>query len=215
LRNPFASIVSFSRILKRDIQNMEKDELRELAYELDKSVLKINNLLENLLQWSRSQTGKIKYHPEYLVLKDIVRDNVNLFSGNSREKNIRMVDHVDDDVVVFADMNMTNTVVRNLLSNALKYTQSGGKIELSTKVNSGKVYISIADNGVGISPENIKKLFRVDTLHTTYGTSDEKGSGLGLLLCKEFVEKQGGEISLESKEGEGTVFTFSLPLESS
>lgn len=213
LRNPFASIVSFSRILKREIHELSHDEINELALELDKSVLKINNLLENLLQWSRAQTGKIDYRPEYIALKDIINENINLFSGNSREKEIQIKDGIGDDLVVFADMNMTNTVVRNLLSNALKYTRIGGTIELSSSIDSGKVYVSVADNGVGINPENLKKLFRIDTLHTTFGTSDEKGSGLGLLLCKEFIEKQGGEISLESTEGEGTTFTFSLPLE--
>lgn len=213
LRNPFASIVSFSRILKREIHELTKDELRELALELDKSVLKINNLLENLLQWSRAQTGKINYHPEYIALKAIVLENINLFSGNAREKNIEILDLIDEDLVVFADMNMTHTVVRNLLSNALKYTNPGGKIELNSMMEENQVVISVADNGVGISEENIAKLFRVDTLHTTFGTGDEKGSGLGLLLCKEFIEKQGGEISLESTEGEGTVFRFSLPLE--
>ncbi len=213
LRNPFASIVSFSRILKRDIKNLDKEDLQELAMELDKSVFKINNLLENLLQWSRAQTGKIKYHPEYLPLKEVIHDNVNLFSNTSREKDIKIQEEIGDDIIVWADRNMTNTVLRNLISNALKYTEPGGVIKLTSGSKNGKAYVSIVDNGVGISPENVKKLFRVDSLHSTYGTRDEKGSGLGLLLCKEFVEKQGGEISLESKKGEGSVFTFSLPFE--
>ncbi len=213
LRNPFASIVSFSRILKRDINNLDKDDLQELALELDKSVFKINNLLENLLHWSRAQTGKINYRPEYLPLKEIIQDNVNLFVNSSREKEIEIQDKIEDDIIVWADKNMTSTVLRNLISNALKYTEPGGKIKLTSSSKNGKAYISVIDNGVGISPENVKKLFRLDSLHSTYGTRDEKGSGLGLLLCKEFVEKQGGNISLESKKGKGSVFTFSLPFE--
>ncbi|MFN2396494.1 MAG: tetratricopeptide repeat protein [Bacteroidales bacterium] len=213
LRNPFASIVSFSRILKRDILNMSKDELSELALELDKSVLKIDNLLENLLQWSRTQTGKIKYRPEYIALHEIIKDNVNLVLNNARDKNIKLNDSVDDDLAVWADRNMTDTVIRNLLSNALKYTDQGGEIVLSSYVKNHKAYISVKDNGVGIPEENKKKIFQTDSLHSTYGTMDEKGSGLGLLLCKEFVEKQGGEIFFESKKGEGSVFTFSLPCE--
>jgi signal transduction histidine kinase len=158
LRNPFASIVSFSRILKREIHDMSKDELSDLALELDKSVLKINNLLENLLQWSRAQTGKINYHPGYIAIKEIVRENTNLFGGNAREKNIQIQDLIEEDLVVFADANMTNTVIRNLVSNALKYTHSGGHIVLSSRKSNGKVFISVADNGVGISREDIKKL---------------------------------------------------------
>ena len=212
LRNPFASIVSFSRILKRDIKNLTIEELQQLAMELDKSVLKINSLLENLLQWSRSQTGKISYNPESFQLKDIIRDNVNLFSGPAREKGLEISDRVTNDVVVWGDVNMTNTIVRNLLSNAIKYTPSGGSIHVSSKQRNGMLEISVTDSGVGISPENQQKLFRVDTLHTTFGTHDEKGSGLGLLLCKEFVEKQGGSISIQSEPGKGSVFTFTIPL---
>jgi signal transduction histidine kinase len=213
LRNPFASIVSFSRILKRDIQNLGKEELQELARELDKSVLKINNLLENLLQWSRTQTGKMKYHPEYLAVNDLVRDNVNLFSGNAREKEIILVDSVDTDLVVFADQNMTNTVIRNLMSNALKYSDAGGKIIIKSQVKNKMANISIIDDGVGMTNDQMAQLWNVNTIHTTYGTRDEKGSGLGLLLCKEFIEKQGGEISVKSEKGKGSEFAFSLPLE--
>lgn len=214
LRNPFASIVSFSRILKRDIQNLSPEDIQELALELDKSVLKIDNLLENLLQWSRTQTGKIKYQPEYLALHEVIRDNIQLFANNAREKEITITDQVMDDLVVWADLNMTDSVIRNLLSNALKYTDSGGLIELSGRVEAGMAYISVRDNGVGMSAENQAKLFRPNGIHSTYGTHDEKGSGIGLLLCKEFVEKQGGKISFESTRGEGSVFIFSLPLES-
>lgn len=213
LRNPFASIVSFSRILKRDILNMSKEDLSELALELDKSVLKIDNLLENLLQWSRTQTGKIKYRPEYLALHEIVKDNLNLFKNNARDKNISLVDDVADDLAIWADRNMTDTVIRNLLSNALKYTETGGEIIISGRLANHKVEVSVSDNGVGMSEESQRKIFRTDTLHSTYGTMDEKGSGLGLLLCKEFVEKQGGSISFTSKLGQGSEFTFTLPVE--
>jgi signal transduction histidine kinase/Tfp pilus assembly protein PilF len=213
LRNPFAAIVSFSRILKRDIENLTTEELHELALELDKSVLKINNLLENLLQWSRTQTGKIRYQPEYIAIHEIVKENLNLFKNNAREKNITMIDRVDDNTPVWADPNMTDTVIRNLMSNALKYTNEGGRIIISSEIRDHKVYISIEDNGVGMSEASMNKIFRVDTLHSTYGTMDEKGSGLGLLLCKEFVEKQGGDISFQSELNKGTTFTFSLPPE--
>ncbi len=213
LRNPFAAIVSFSRILKRDMENLTTGELQDLALELDKSVLKINNLLENLLQWSRTQTGKIRYEPEYIAIHEIVKENLNLFKNNAKEKKITLIDLVDDNTPVWADRNMTDTVIRNLLSNALKYTDEGGRIEIRSEIKEHNVYISIEDNGVGMSEESKKKIFRIDTLHSTYGTMDEKGSGLGLLLCKEFVEKQGGIITFESELDKGTVFTFTLPPE--
>lgn len=213
LRNPFASIVSFSRILKRDINNLGKEELQELARELDKSVLKINNLLENLLQWSKAQTGKIKYHPEYIAINDLIRDNFNLFAVSARDKEIILVNSVDPDLVVFSDRNMTNTVIRNLISNALKYSDSGGKIEFTSIVKNKKAYLSVKDNGVGMTHEQQSQLWNVNTIHTTYGTHDEKGSGLGLLLCKEFIEKQGGEISVISEKGLGSEFIFSIPVE--
>ncbi len=211
LRNPFASIVSFSRILKRDIHQLSGEDLQELALELDKSVLKINDLLENLLYWSRSQTGKISYQPEYFEIKDIVRDNVHLFDSTAREKNIEVLDHVQAGLKVWGDVNMTNTVMRNIFSNALKYTSPGGKVEMKSFVRNGMVEISVIDDGMGISAEDQRKLFRVDSLHTTYGTLEEKGSGLGLLICKEFVEKQGGRIFFSSQPGEGAEFTFTLP----
>ncbi len=212
LRNPFASIVSFSRILKRDINTLTKEELQELTVELDKSVLKINSLLENLLQWSQTQTGKIKYKPELFVVKDLIRDNVNLLSIRAREKSIDITDKVVDHLVVWGDVNMTNTIIRNLLSNALKYSYPGGRVTLNSRKLNAMVEISIADDGTGIPEEDQEKLFRVDSLYTTLGTNDEKGSGLGLLLCKEFVKKQGGDIAFESTKGKGSVFSFTIPL---
>jgi len=213
LRNPFASIVSFSRLLKRNAHSLSADELQELVMELDKSVFKINNLLENLLQWSRTQTGKIVYKPGYILLKELIADNVNLLKANAKDKEIQLKNEIQDDLIVWADVNMTDTVIRNLLSNALKYTEAKGNVIVKAKQKAGWVNVSIEDDGVGISPENIPKLFKVDTLYSTYGTQDEKGSGLGLLLCKEFVERQGGKISLKSELGKGTAFTFSLPVD--
>lgn len=212
LRSPFASIVSFSRIMKRDIDNLSKEELQQLAAELDKSVNKINNLLDNLLQWSRSQTGKIIYQPIRFKLKDTIIENINLFRAIAHDKNIELTDRVDPETEVWADVNMCDTIIRNLLSNAIKYTNEGGSVVISSDLKGDMVEVSVADTGVGISPDDQKKLFRADNLHSTFGTKDEKGSGLGLLLCKGFVKKQGGRIRMKSTPGAGSVFSFTLPL---
>ncbi len=212
LRNPFASIVSFSRMLKRDIENLSREELKNLTLELDKTVAIINDLLENLLQWSRSHTGKIKYDPQYLDMAEIVDDNINLFSTKAKIKEISIDNGINSNLIVWADYNMTDTVIRNLLSNAIKFTKEKGKVQLYYKTDKDYAYISVKDNGVGISKEVQEKVFCSETLLSTAGTHDEKGSGIGLLLCKEFVEKQYGKIEFESKEKGGSIFTFSLPL---
>ncbi|TVR41479.1 MAG: hypothetical protein EA394_05960 [Bacteroidia bacterium] len=211
LRNPFASIVSFSRILKRDIDNLSKKELKDLTKELDRSVVNINSLLENLLQWSRSQTGQITYQPEYFDLNEIVKENLDLFAKAANDKNIQIVNLISVRVDVWADINMTDTIIRNLISNALKYTHPGGHLEINAQKTNGFLEVSVKDDGVGISEEDQKKLFRIDSLFSTYGTLDEKGSGLGLLLCNEFVKKQGGQMHLQSEKGKGSVFSFTIP----
>lgn len=211
LRSPFASIVSFSRILKRDIDDLSKDDLRELVADLDKSVMKISNLLDNLLQWSRTQTGKISFKPNNFSLKNVLAENFNLFASSAREKQIELVDNTEGDEIVYGDVNMTDAVLRNLISNAIKYSHIGGRVAVSATVVNGFVEVSVADTGVGISEENQEKLFRSDMLQSTYGTKDEKGSGLGLLICKEFVRKQGGSLSVKSEMGKGSVFSFTIP----
>lgn len=213
LRNPFASIVSFSRILKRDIANLSREELTELVAELDKSVLKISNLLENLLQWSRSQSGKMKQHPESFHVSEIVKENLTLFAATAREKGIEISDMVDKDLYVWADRNMLDTVIRNLLSNALKYTDMGGVVTIESGLHQGMVSLAVSDTGIGIPEKDQEKLFRPEALYSTYGTREEKGSGLGLMLCREFVEKMGGNIWFESVEGKGSRFVFTLPAE--
>lgn len=212
LRSPFASIVSFSRIMKRDINNLSKEELQQLASELDKSVIKINNLLDNLLQWSRSQTGKLIYHPEVFNTKEIISDTINLFKANARDKKIELIENVDENIEVWADPNMVDTIIRNLVSNAIKYTDAGGKVTIETRVTGDMAEITVSDTGLGIAESDQEKLFRVDKLHSTFGTKDEKGSGLGLLLCKDFAKKQGGDISFTSTLGKGSVFTLTIPL---
>lgn len=212
LRNPFASIISFSRVLKRDIDHLEREELVEMAGELDLAVMQINNLLENLLQWSRTQTGNLTMHAETFSLSEVVEEAVSLFSPLSREKEVNFFVNIPSDLFVRADINMTNVILRNYFSNALKYSDSGGEVHVQVEVFNDSVHVSVRDAGVGISGENQARIFSLDRRLSTHGTRDEKGSGLGLLLCKEFAELQGGEVWFSSEEGRGSVFYFSLPV---
>jgi signal transduction histidine kinase len=213
LRNPFMSIVSFTRIIKRDINELGKDELQELSVELDRSVAKINDLLDNLLHWSMAHTGKITCKPEFVLLSGLVEEIVDLFLTAAREKGVTIYNNINKDMVAWADVTMTNSIIRNLLSNAIKYVDQGGIVTLAAQRVGNMIHISVADTGVGISNESKTKLFNPESLLSTYGTKDEKGSGLGLLICKEFAERQGGRIWFDSEPGKGSQFFFSLPAE--
>jgi len=169
------------------------------------------HLLENLLEWSISQTGRIQVTPATLDLKEIIDHNIELVGENAGAKHISICSSIDDITSVVADGNMLDTVIRNLLTNAVKFTPTNGKVEISAKTEAHEVEISISDTGVGIKPEDWDKLFRVDVSFTTRGTAQEKGSGLGLILCQEFVEKNGGTIGVESQEGKGSRFYIRLP----
>ncbi|MPM25048.1 Adaptive-response sensory-kinase SasA [bioreactor metagenome] len=213
LRNPLASMVSFVRIMKRDYATLEQHERDALIDEFEKIVNRTGTLLENLLMWSRSQTGRLNISPEKFIARSILDENTELNETLLRAKEIGLVIDTDKDhAEVFADKNMINTVVRNLLSNAIKFTSPGGIIEVGYKVNNNDCVYFVKDNGVGIDPDKTDTLFSLGEVYVRTGTANEKGSGLGLVLCKEFVEKNNGKIWLESKPGEGTTFYFSVPL---
>lgn len=212
LRNPFASIISFSRIIKRDITNFSKEEIQQLADELDKSVNKINNLLENLLWWSRLQTGKINPKPDDIRIIDVIQENIDLMQATAVQKDISIELEIDPELSVNGDWNMLSTIIRNLISNAIKFSHSNSSIKVSSSTDDQYATIIVSDNGVGISADNIERLFKIESGFTTYGTNDEKGSGLGLILCKEFVEMQDGELSIQSTQNVGTSVSFTIPL---
>ncbi len=212
LRSPFASMISFAKILRRDIDKLSKEELSEMAEDFSENVTQINNLLENLLQWSRAQTGKIQNNPEKLNLEDIFEDNLNLFVQAIKNKGLKVKKEIEENLFVWADKNMVNTIIRNLISNAIKYSYQWQQISILANKKGKFVEIQVIDNGVGISVENQKKLFFIESTKTTLGTNYEKGSGLGLLLCKEFVDRLGGEIKVISEEGKGSKFIFTLPI---
>ncbi len=213
LRNPLASMVSFVRIMKRDYATLEQHERDALIEEFEKIVNRTGNLLENLLMWSRSQTGRLNITPERFNAHSILAENAEFHETLLRTKKIRIGISAENEAAeVFADKNMINTVVRNLLSNSIKFTPAGGKIDLGFNLSGKNCVFFVKDSGIGIEPDKIPNLFSLGEVYVRTGTANEKGSGLGLVLCKEFVEKNHGEIWLESKPGEGTTFYFSVPL---
>ncbi|HMG89147.1 MAG TPA: tetratricopeptide repeat-containing sensor histidine kinase [Chryseolinea sp.] len=210
LKGPLNSLTSFSSLLINHTESLSKEEIKMFASDFDKSLKNLFALLENLLEWSRSQTGNIEFIPESFDLAVMMEENKELLKAQAQNKNITLVNESPEKILIAAHRNSVNTVVRNLISNAIKFTPEGGKITLKTIRQNGAVVASITDTGVGMSENVIDKLFRIDSKHSTKGTANEKGTGLGLILCKEFVEKNGGKIWVSSKEGEGSVFSFSL-----
>jgi signal transduction histidine kinase len=211
LKGPLNSLTSFSHLLIEHTENLSKEEIQMLARDLDKSVRNLFALLENLLEWSRSQTGNIDFTPEIFDMEEVLQTNKNLLQSQAAAKRIALIVESRGPCRVSLHKQSINTVVRNLISNAIKFTNETGQIRLGIKMT-GALTISVADNGVGMSEEVINKLFRLDVKHSSQGTAKEKGTGLGLILCKEFIEKNGGKMRVQSEPGKGSVFTFSFPL---
>jgi signal transduction histidine kinase len=211
LKGPLNSLTSFSSLLLNHIDKISKEEIKILSQDIDKSLKNLFTLLENLLEWSRSQTGSIDFIPENFDLADVLNENEILLKVQAQNKKITVVNENILDLPVSLHRNSINTVVRNLLSNAIKFTPEGGKVTLNAEASGKNYIISISDTGVGMSEVAIQKLFKIGTKHSTLGTAKEKGTGLGLILCKDFVEKNGGTINVESKEGEGSRFYFTVP----
>jgi len=167
-------------------------------------------LIDNLLNWTRAQRGLIVYDPEVILIQPIIEDILELFKPIYTKKNIFVANNIDSATLAFGDLNMVRTIFRNLISNALKFTPNEGRVEISSTVNSDTVEFLVKDNGIGMSPENLDNFLKSKDMNTTYGTNNEKGSGLGLILCRDFIEKNGGTFKVESHEGEGTKFSFTL-----
>lgn len=211
LRSPFTSLIGLSSIVINDFDNLSKDEIKSFSVNINRSAKNVFNLLENLLQWSRIQTGRMEFKPEKIDLYEAIHETVNLIIGNAVKKNIDIVTEVALGSYVLADRNMLNSVLQNITSNAVKFTYPGGKIKLSAVDKNGIFELNITDSGMGIKPADLSKLFRIDVHHTTTGTGNEKGTGLGLILCKELIERNRGTIRVESEYQKGSSFIFTLP----
>ncbi len=210
LRNPFNAIIGFSELLRNDFYEMDNQQKLNLLELINVSSETAYNLLENLLQWARTQTDKIKYNPENFDLCEVVNLVINLHGIIAQKKGILLKNDVKPHTLVYADKNMINTVLRNLVSNAIKYSKPEGEIVVSVTHSAEDIEVNVIDRGVGMSRESLGKLFRIDTYYSTSGTMGESGTGLGLIICKEFVEKNNGRIRATSMEGTGTTLSFTL-----
>lgn len=210
LKSPFNSIMGFSELLIEHINRKDYHGIDKYAKIISQSSQLAMDLLINLLDWSRVKTDKMKSNPENLDLADLIEENKILYDTIACQKAITLKKVLPHELSVFADRPMINTVIRNLISNAIKFTKESGVVKISAEKRTNEIFISVSDNGIGIAPERLKKLFRIDEYDSTLGTKNEKGTGLGLILCKEFVENHGGKIWAESEVEKGSTFYFTL-----
>ncbi len=216
LRNPFNSILGFSDILIKQVQHLDRDKIEQIARIIHQSSKMAVDLLMNLVEWSLSQSGRLEFNPENVQVSDIMNEVESIIIPAASQKRIDVHHELPSHLTVYADKQLIGTVFRNLMSNAIKFTNPGGKVIVSAVEHNNHLVISIADTGIGIPENKIDKLFRIDESFSTEGTDKEKGTGLGLILCREFVEKHGGRIWVESRSAgdsktTGSIFSFSIP----
>ena len=214
LRGPLSAFVDATQILTEEIQNMDLEEIKDITMSMKTSASNIYGLLENLLEWSRLRRGAMDFVPENLNLKKKIEASIDVLSESARKKRIGLTISVPGELEIRADIHMFDTIIRNLISNAIKFSISGGKVIVTANYNGDHyIVVKISDSGIGMAPELRNKLFQIDEKTSRPGTEGETSTGLGLLLCKEFIEKHGGKIWVESSVGQGSTFSFSLPLE--
>ncbi|MBS3769326.1 MAG: PAS domain-containing sensor histidine kinase [Bacteroidales bacterium] len=213
LRNPFNSILGFSELALKSIKNQNYDKLEKYCETVYQSARHSFDLLNNLLHWSRVQRGKMDFQPETLDMSSLLDKITELMKANLEEKNIAFSKTVEPDLAVYADRFMLETILRNLLSNAIKFTHNQGSIDIKAYREEKQTVVSVQDTGVGMPQETADKLFYIENTFSTPGTNKEKGNGLGLILCKEFVEQHGGKIWVESEVSRGSTFSFTIPFD--
>jgi signal transduction histidine kinase len=211
LKNPISSIISLSELLMEMVKEKDYEQIGEFAKIILQSSNRVMDLLMNLMEWAQSHTGRIVFNPEHFEIGALIDAITLLYDDNAEQKSIAIKKVLPRYIHVFADKAMTNTVFRNLISNALKFTIPGGEVIISAEVKQKEIIFSVRDTGVGIPKESIEKLFQIDQIYSTNGTNKETGTGMGLILCKEFIEKHCGKIWVESEEGKGSCFYFTYP----
>ena len=213
LRSPFSGFINLTQIMAEESESFSKDELTDYSKSMYDSASTVYKLLENLLEWAQMQKGNISFNPQELLLPDLVSFSVNTINQRALQKGISLVTEIPSDQKIFADEKMTNTVLRNFLSNAVKFTKRDGTVTVRCKKIDGEmIEVSVKDTGVGMLEKDVKRLFKMEEKVSSNGTEGEPSTGLGLLLCKEFVEKNGGKVWAESKKGEGSTFYFTVPV---
>jgi signal transduction histidine kinase len=212
LRNPLNGLLGFSKILEMEFDNIKDDEKKEYIGYIKSSSESLNKLIDKTLMWSRLQTGKIQVYKEKINLHDIAATVVELQKVNAIRKGIILDNNISDDIFVSADKNIVDTVIRNLIDNAIKFTEAGGKVIVNADIINNNVELSITDTGVGMSETHLQKLFKIDEKISSAGTRNEEGSGLGLILCKEMLVLMNSDLKVDSTVSEGSKFYFTLPL---
>jgi len=214
IKSPLNAVIMFSKLLMEQKENISVDEpkqLVELLYDASKNVY---DFIDKLLLWSKVQMERVDYNPELHSIKELILNTISILSNYAERKNITIINNANTDIETYVDKEMIMLVLRNLISNAIKFTKSGGKVEITVIDKNDFIEISISDSGIGIDESNLAKLFRLDSQYRRVGTDEESGTGLGLILCKDFIDKHNGEIRAESKENQGSTFTFTLPSKS-
>jgi two-component system, sensor histidine kinase and response regulator len=211
LRNPLQFLLFSSEVLYSDYDNMEEETVHSYIGKVFKTVQNMSDLLENLLQWSMSQYGTLECRPRPILYNFLVEDMADFFAEAVEKKNIQLSVQIPENTRINADEEMVKSVLRNLISNSLKFTHSGGNVTISAEEVGDTIITSVSDTGIGIPKEKLETLFKMGLNQSTTGTAKEKGTGLGLTLCKELMEKNGGDIFVESELGVGSRFRISLP----
>ena len=211
LRSPFSSLIGLSDFMLTHFEEIEGDELLESLESFNRNVRNIYALLENLLAWSKIQMGKQEIETKNINVLEAVLSVLSVFNVSIKSKKITVEKDIDKDIHIFADPNMFNTSIRNIISNSIKFTPDKGKVSIIASVNNNNCELIIEDNGIGMDDDQMGRLFSIDKLQSRVGLLGEKGSGLGLILAKELVEANGGTVKVESEVDKGTRFTIILP----
>jgi len=219
LRNPFNNVLGNARLMAKHFEELSQQELHDMTQSIYRGARTAYSLLDNLLTWSRMQReGGMEVHPEELEVFTLAQETIELLKQTADKKDIELHSDIEKGLIAYADKNMLDTVLRNLANNALKFTPRGGAVNLTARVKTDQaaesddlIEVTVADTGIGMSQENLEKIFRLDVSHSTPGTEKEEGTGLGLIICKEMIERNGGHIWVESESGKGTTVGFSIP----
>lgn len=212
LKNPFNALLGFSDILKEIANSGSRDDIREYSEVVHSSAKRVFNLVHNLLVWSRINNGKVGFSPTSVLLNRLISDNMEVLLPIAERKDIDLSWQVDEGVYTLLDKNMIGSVLQNLVTNAIKFTPRGGQVILYAGVHSGQIQFEVTDNGIGMSQEQVSKIFKLTESYRGHGTDKEEGTGLGLIISKEFVEVHHGKIGVESTSGKGSRFWFEIPL---